>query len=581
MEIIDQIRQTANIFDIASQYTTLRKSGRRHVGLCPFHSEKSPSFTLDEDKQLFHCFGCGTGGDIFTLVMEKENLSFPEALRYLAQKYNITLPERKRLSPQYKKLEENVQRITENALAFFRKNLFNTSEGKKALAYLKGRQISDEIIQKFKIGYALNTWDSLISALGRQNFSNKDIEKAGLAIYNQSKNSYYDRFRGRIIFPIFNGSGKVVAFGGRSLFNSEPKYLNSPDTPIYKKGELLYGLNFCKEAVREKEEIILVEGYTDFAALYQAGIKNLAASLGTSLTPDQISFAKLFARKKMIISFDADTAGIKAASRAVSLGFEKGLPAYILRLPQDYDPDTFIKKFGVDAFKKLIEESTPGLKFLIQIQKKDLKSEVPEEKTQIAKHIASELGKISDLVVRDEYIKQASEELEIDEARLRSIISQKKDEMTVREKVSFLPVEEILLLILFKHKILSQYLLGSLNLEYLKGLRSEPIFKIAQMRYTENKRIPEISDIKMDLDKSLCSSLSEILIESDYSASKDEVKDCLEKIKERYLENRRKELKAQIDRLQRNKEEEDKIKPLLKQISEITNQLSSMPQRNQ
>jgi len=581
MEIIDQIRQTANIFDIASQYTTLRKSGRRHVGLCPFHSEKSPSFTLDEDKQLFHCFGCGAGGDIFTLVMEKENLSFPEALRYLAQKYNITLPEKKRLSPQYKKLEENVQRITENALAFFRKNLFNTSEGKKALAYLESRQISDEIIQKFKIGYALNTWDSLISALGRQNFSNKDIEKAGLAIYNQSKNSYYDRFRGRIIFPIFNGSGKVVAFGGRSLFNSEPKYLNSPDTPIYKKGELLYGLNFCKEAIREKEEIILVEGYTDFAALYQAGIKNLAASLGTSLTPDQISFAKLFARKKMIISFDADTAGIKAATRTVSLGFEKGMQTYILRLPQDYDPDTFIKKFGVDAFKKLIEESTPGLKFLIQIQKKDLKSEVPEEKTQIAKYIASELGKISDLVVRDEYIKQVSEELEIDEARLRSIISQKKDEIKVREKVSFLPVEEILLLILFKHKTLSQHLLGSLNLEYLKGLRSEPIFKIAQMRYTKNKRLPEISDIKMELDKSLCSSLSETLIESDYSPSKDEVKDCLEKIKERYLENRRKELKAQIDRLQRNKEEEDKIKPLLKQISEITSQLSSMPQRNQ
>lgn len=580
MEIIDQIRQSANILEIASQYTTLRKSGRRHVGLCPFHAEKSPSFTLDEDKQLFHCFGCGAGGDIFTLVMEKENLSFPEALRYLAQKYNIALPERKRLSPQYKKLEENIQKITDNALAFFRKNLFNTREGEKALTYLKRRQISDETIQKFKIGYALNTWDSLMSALGRQAFSPQDIEKAGLAIYNQNKNSYYDRFRGRIIFPIFNGSGKAVAFGGRTLFDSEPKYLNSPDTPIYKKGELLYGLNFCKEAIREKEEIILVEGYTDFVSLYQAGIKNLAASLGTSLTPEQISFAKLFAKKKMIVSFDADTAGIKAASRAVSLGFEKGMQTYILRLPQDYDPDSFINKFGVDAFTKLIKESTPGLKFLIQIQKKNLKPEIPEEKTQIARNIASELGKITDLVVRDEYIKQASEELDVEEARLRSMISQKMEDIIEREKVTFLPVEEILLLVLFKHKTLVQYLIGSLNLEYLKGLRSEPVFKIAQNRYAKNKRVPEISDIKTELDKSLCSSLSEILFESDYSPSKDEVKDCLEKIKERYLENRRKELKAQIDRLQRNKGEEDKIKPLLKQISEITSQLSAMPQRN-
>lgn len=579
MEIIDQIRQAANILELASQYTTFKKAGRRHVGLCPFHSEKTPSFTLDDEKQLFHCFGCGAGGDVFTLVMEKENLSFPEAVRYLAEKYNIPLPERRRLSPQYKKLEERIQKITEDALAYFRKNLHNTSEGKNALSYLHKRQILDDVIQKFKIGYAMNSWDWLISAFQRQNISPKDLEKAGLAIYNQAKNSYYDRFRGRVIFPIFNESGRVVAFGGRSLFDAEPKYLNSPDTPIYTKGRLLYGLNFCKESIRQSQEIILVEGYTDFVALYQAGIPNLAAPLGTSLTPDQVYLAKKYT-KKMIVSFDGDIAGTKAAYRAVSLSLEKGIQTNILRLPEGYDPDSFLKKYGIDAYNKLKKESIPGLKFLIQVQKKGTKSQAPEEKTQIVKNIANELGKIPDLIVRDDYIKQSSEYLQVDEGILRSIIYKKAEEDPEKEKFHFLPAEEILLLILFKHKNLAPNVMQRLNLEYMKSLRSEPIFQMALTKYNKNKKLPEISEIKDHCDQALVSSLSKILIESNYQPSLEEAKDCLEKLKERYLENKRRELNVQIRQLQRN-QEEDKIKPLLKKITEISNQLSAMPQRNQ
>lgn len=579
MEIIDQIRQAANIVELASQYTTLKRSGRRYVGLCPFHSEKTPSFTLDEDKQLFHCFGCGTGGDVFTLIMEKENLSFPEALRYLAQKYNIPLPERRRLSPQYKKEEEKIQKITQLALAFFRKNLHNTGEGKKALSYLQQRKIPEEIIQQFKIGYALNSWDSLISFFQRQSISPKELERAGLAIYNQTKNSYYDRFRGRVIFPIFDEAGKVIAFGGRSLFDAEPKYLNSPDTMIYKKGALLYGLNFCRETIREKEQIILVEGYTDFIALYRAGIKNLAACLGTSLTPDQVSFAKRFAKSKMIICFDADTAGIKASGRAVSLGFEKGMQTCIVRLPQGYDPDSFITEFGVEAYNKLIRESIPGLKFLIQIQKETIPSMAPEEKTKIVKNIAHELGKIPDPIVRDDYIKQASEYLSVDEIKLRSVIAKKKEDTQEEEKMGFLPAEEILLLILFKYKTLSPNVLQGLNLDHMKDLKSEPVFRLITDQFAKNKKIPELSEIKNHLNKPLGSALSKVLIESDYNPSVEEAKDCLDKLKERHLEISRRELQTQIHRLQRNKEYE-KIEPLLKKIAEITSQLSAMPQRH-
>ena len=579
MEIIDQIRQAANIVELASQYTTLKKAGRRHVGLCPFHSEKTPSFTLDDEKQLFHCFGCGTGGDVFTLIMEKESLSFPEAVRYLAEKYNIPLPEKRRLSPQYKQLEERINKITEDSLAFFRKNLHKTDEGKKALSYLHQRQISDETIQNFKIGYAMNSWDALISAFQRQNISPKDLEKAGLAIYNQNKNSYYDRFRGRVIFPIFTESGKVVAFGGRSLFDVEPKYLNSPDTPIYTKGRLLYGLNFCKDSIREAQEIILVEGYTDFVALYQAGITNIAAPLGTSLTPDQIYLAKKYARN-LIVSFDGDVAGIKAASRAVSLGFEKGMQTKILRLPKDYDPDNFLKKYGVDAYDKLKNESIPGLKFLIQIQKKGMKSQVPEEKTQIVKNIANELGKIPDLIVRDDYIKQSSEYLQVDEGILRSIIKKKVEENPEKEKVRFLPAEEILLKIIFRDKGITSRIVSFLHEDYFKGLNGEPIFKEIKKAFTKNKKIPDFHEFKLVLDKSIYSALSEIQFGETISHTFEEAKDCIDSLKERSLEMKCAELDAQIKKLQRNGDYE-KSNELLNQKFEIKKQLSLSMQQNQ
>jgi DNA primase len=579
MEIIDQIRQAANIVELASQYTTLKKAGRRHVGLCPFHSEKTPSFTLDDEKQLFHCFGCGTGGDVFTLVMEKENLSFPEAVRYLAEKYNIPVPERRRLSPQYKKLEERIQKITEDSLAYFRKNLHNTDEGKKALSYLHKRQISDDVIQKFKIGYAINTWDSLISAFQRQNISPKDLEKAGLAIYNQAKNSYYDRFRGRVIFPIFTESGKVVAFGGRSLFNAEPKYLNSPDTPIYTKGRLLYGLNICKESIREAQEIILVEGYTDFVALYQAGIPNLAAPLGTSLTPDQIYLAKKYA-SKLIVSFDGDVAGNKAASRAVTLGFEKGMQTKILKLPDGYDPDNFIKKHGKDAYIKLKNESIPGLKFLVEFQKKGTKSQAPEEKTQIAKNIANELGKIPDLIVRDDYIKQASEYLQVEEGILRSIISKKEEETPEKEKVRFLPAEEILLKILFRDKGITSRIVSYLKEDYFKGLKGEPIFKEIKKAYAKHKRIPDFHEFKKILDKSIYGALSEIQFEESIPHTIEEAKDCIDSLKNRSLEMKCAELDAQIKQMQRTGNYE-KSTELLNQKFEIKKQLSLSMQRNQ
>ena len=369
MEAIDQVRQVADIVDIASLYTTLNKRGRKHVGLCPFHSEKTPSFTVDSEKQLFHCFGCGVGGDVFTLVMEKENMTFPEALNHLAERYHVPLPQKSRLSPELQKLEDKVYKINEQAVAFFRRCLLRTKEGETARAYLRKRGLSDETLETLQVGYAPNSWTALVSDFREKGHDGAVLEKAGLALPGQKKPGYYDRFRGRVIFPIFTPAGKPVAFGGRTIVEADPKYLNSPDTPVYSKGKLLYGLNWTKEALREAGEAILVEGYTDFSALYQTGIRNVAASLGTALTPYQVdNIRRAMGQDKgqgIVINYDGDSAGRNAALRAVPLCLEKALPCRVVLLPQNLDPDAYVRKHGRDAYLDQVKQSVPGLKFLV------------------------------------------------------------------------------------------------------------------------------------------------------------------------------------------------------------------------
>jgi len=578
MEIVDQIRQTASIVEIASQYTTLRRRGNKHVGLCPFHSEKAPSFTVDNEKQLFHCFGCGAGGDIFTLVMERENLSFPEALKYLAEKYNIPLPKRREFSPQLQKLEEKLFKINENTLAFFKKNLFATKEGEKALEYLKKRDISEETIQKLKIGYALNSWDSLLSFFKEKKVPPKLLEQAGLVLYNQKKDSYYDRFRGRIIFPIFSLTGKVVAFGGRTIFNAEPKYLNSPDTPVYSKGKILYGLNFSKESVRETGEVIIVEGYTDFVSLYQAGITNSAASLGTSLTSQQVSLPLRFA-PRMIVSYDGDAAGKKAACRAVSLCFEKGVQVKILTLPPGIDPDNLIKKSGLSEFKNLIQKSTPGLKFLIDSLLEEWSKDIPEEKTKIVRNAVDEIAKMPDPIVRSEYLKQASEYLSVDEQDLRRIIQQKSSEEKSEEEETILNAEKRLLQILLGDKNIASYVFPEMKEEYFQGLKTAPIFA-ALAKCSKSGKEPDFNELREKIDSSLESSLSKaLMLEKEQAATVEEAFECLNALRQFSLENRKKELKSEIISLEK-KGDKEKLRSLLIQRQDIINQLSSLSKRN-
>ena len=573
MEIVDQLRQVANIVEIASQYTTLRLRGRKHVGLCPFHSEKTPSFTVDAEKGLYHCFGCGVGGDVFSLIMEKENLSFPEALKHLAEKYHIPLPEQRKISPQAQKLEEQILGVNESALAFFKKNLLNTTEGKDALAYLKKRDIPDSIIQEFKIGYALNTWDALSSYFKNKGVSSALLEKAGLIIPGRKSGEFYDRFRGRVIFPIFTLTGKVVGFGGRTLFNQEPKYLNSPDTPVYSKGHLLYGLNFSKDSVREAGETVLVEGYTDFLSLYLSGFTNVVASLGTALTPQQLALAQRFA-PRMIINYDGDTAGRTAAFRAASLCFEKGLETRVVVLPKDLDPDGFIKKHGKEAYAKLLESAVPALKFVIDASVEGKRMAVPEVKTKVLRSILAVIEAIPDSFVRSEYLKQAAQYLSVEESILRGLAERKPAEKAEEAREPFLAAEKRLLQILMESKELRPYIFAEVREEDFKGLKSEPIFRIILDYFKKDKDLI-FHELQKEINPSLFRLLSEALIEKGEPPSVDEALECLCALQKSCKETELRRIQAELA-LEEKKGDRDKVQALLFQKQDVIKQILAL-----
>lgn len=585
MDPVEQVRHAANLVEIASQYTNLLRRGSKYVGLCPFHTEKTPSFTVDEDKQLYHCFGCGAGGDVFTFVMEKESLTFPEALRLLAERYKIVLPETSRRLSGEPKLEEQVYRINEEALTFFRRNLTRNGEGKKALEYLSRRGVTEDTIRELRIGYAEQAWDGLLNYFQRKKVSPSLLEKAGLVLRRRQGDGFYDRFRGRVIFPIFSLSGKVLAFGGRTLLDENPKYLNSPDTPVYTKGKVLYGLNFTKGNVREKGEMILVEGYTDFLALYQAGIGNAAASLGTSLTEEQahraLQFAYQFINRlapRVVVCYDSDQAGRKAAARAVILGFEQTLQVDVALLPQGQDPDSFIRKFGAEAFKAEIAKSRPGLRFLLDSRLPKGRPSSPEEKARAAREILQSISKIPDRIALSEYLKNIGEYLDIDEKTLRGMISGKSRKPgPAARTVRFLAAEERLLQIVFADSDIASTVFKEMEPDDFSGLKSEPLFR-ALSELFRNRKTPELNDIRRALDPAVFSALIAALQADSSPGNLAEARECLSSLRMYSLTWRLKHLKANVQDLKK-RGEQDKIPPLLTQIMDLNKHLYELSQR--
>jgi DNA primase len=361
----EQVKKAADIVELIGQYVDLKKRGQNHIGLCPFHSERSPSFTVNQDKQIYHCFGCGRGGDVFTFWMEYHNLSFPQSLKDLAERYNIDLPRYRNVAGEREKAELKglLFRINDLAADYFHTVLVKHADGKRGKDYFSRRQISRETISAFRLGYAVKRWDGLISYLRSKGISMDMGAKAGLLVPKKD-GDYYDRFRDRIIFPIFDLNQQIIGFGGRVLDDSLPKYINTPETLLYHKGESLYGLDSAFRNIRERALAIIVEGYMDVLVLRQHGISNVVATLGTAFTSDQIRRLKGYA-KEVVVIFDPDEAGREAALKSFPLFLNEGISAKVLVLPQGEDPDSFVNRYGSDDFEELLKGATPIFDFYL------------------------------------------------------------------------------------------------------------------------------------------------------------------------------------------------------------------------
>ncbi|SCX91885.1 DNA primase [Alkaliphilus peptidifermentans] len=407
-EIIEEVKDRNDIVDVISGYISVKTTGGSHKALCPFHREKTPSFVINAEKQIYKCFGCGVGGDVIHFVMKIENLDFIDSIKVLAQRANIHIEENNISNEEKRELQKKVElyEINKEAGRFFYLNLIKS--GKLALEYLEKRGLTSQIIKSFGLGYSLNNWEDLLNHLLKLGYDEKTINISGLIIARKDKSGYYDRFRNRIMYPIFDTRGNVIGFGGRVLDNSLPKYLNSPETPIFNKSNTLYGLNIARKNITDGK-IIIVEGYMDVIALHQHGFKNCVASLGTSLTKGHALLLKKYCQE-VIVCFDGDEAGTNATIRSLDVLEEAGLIPKVLVLPNNLDPDDFINQDGKFQFKEQLQ-SAIGLidyKLLLAKKKHDLNSS--EGRIGFVKELASVMKDIKSPVEREVYIQKIEKE---------------------------------------------------------------------------------------------------------------------------------------------------------------------------
>lgn len=417
---VREIRETCSIVAVISDYVSLKKVGVNHKGLCPFHGEKTPSFFVNENRKFFHCFGCGMSGDVFTFLMKHDNVSFAEAARMLAKRFNIYLPEKPLTLTQQKRLSEREEylQINQAAAAFYHKLLLHDARGKIARSYLEQRGLRQEMLEEYCIGYAPEAWDSLVNFLRSEKISLAAANRIGLII-NKGKDQFYDRFRSRILFPILNVSRQIIGFGGRIITEGEPKYLNSPESVLYTKRASLYGLHSAASAIQKQNRVIVVEGYFDLLTLHQAGIKNAVAALGTALTEQQIQTLKRYT-SDIITVFDADPSGEKAMIRSLEPLLKCSVAPRLVVLPEGEDPDSFTRKHGGDAFREKIDAAAALLDFVMEkiIQKHDIAT--PRGKVTACDEIVPLLALITDTMERDLYIQKTAQRLGVAEAQLRS-----------------------------------------------------------------------------------------------------------------------------------------------------------------
>lgn len=418
-ELIEEVRSKNDIVDVISSYVKLQKKGSSYFGLCPFHNEKSPSFSVSRQKQMYYCFGCGAGGNVFTFLMEYENYSFLEALKYLADRAGVELP-RQELSKEARERADTkaiLLEINKAAARYFYIQL-KERQGERALAYLKGRQLGDDTIRAFGLGYANKYSDDLYRYLKGQGYQDDMIAKAGLITVDE-KHGAHDKFWNRVMFPIMDANSRVIGFGGRVMGDGKPKYLNSPETMIFDKSRNLYGLNRARSS--RKSYFLLCEGYMDVISLHQAGFTNAVASLGTALTQGHASLIKRYV-KEVYLTYDSDEAGTKAALRAIPILREAGISAKVIRMEPYKDPDEFIKNLGKEAFEDRIREARNGFLFGVEVLERDYDLTSPEGKTDFLKEVARRLGEFEEDIERNNYIEAVAGRYHVGYEELRKLV---------------------------------------------------------------------------------------------------------------------------------------------------------------
>ena len=542
----DRVKQQADIVRVIGEYVRLKKSGQNFTGLCPFHGEKTPSFAVHPVKQIFHCFGCGKGGDVFTFVMEMEKCQFPEAIRIVAEKCGIAMPRPKERTPEERKEGQQRAALIEmhnEAQSFFVRQLETTGEGRAARAYLEDRGLDRQALTQFGIGYAPSGGDILLRFL-KQKYAEKLIAESGLVSRDQT-GRLFDRFRRRITFPIANESGKIVAFGCRALGDDQPKYLNSPETPIYAKSTVLYHMDRAKEAIRRQDFAILVEGYMDAIAVVRAGISNVVASCGTSLAESQIKLLGRFT-KRVIVNYDPDAAGQAAAERSISLLLEQDFEVRVLALPpvgdKKADPDLFIREKGPEAYITALKNCPPYVDYLIgRARQMDLST--AEGKLRALNFLLPYLQKIPNRLLRSEWATRISQQLRIEEPVLRAALSKAAAERRSEVKLTpelvgkpAKPIERRLIRMLVEAEGFRRRLAQRLEQTRLyQGLETEKIFAALIVAGLSDQPV-SATEIGASLEERDRRLYFEILFEEAQEGTWEEAESCLEALRERELE---------------------------------------------
>ncbi|ADO76824.1 DNA primase [Halanaerobium praevalens DSM 2228] len=540
-EFINELKENVDIVDLISDYLELKKTGNRYKGLCPFHSEKTPSFFVNPDNNFYHCFGCGAGGDSINFLMEIENLTFVETIKMLAERSGMELPNLNDQQRKHYKKRERVFSANKLTAQFYNYLLTETNMGKKAFNYLKKRGFSKKEIEDFQLGYAADEWQLLINFLQKKGFSLDLLEKAGL-ISKSKNNSYYDKFRNRVIFPIFNNRGEVIAFGGRILKSEKsygPKYLNSPETPIFSKKKNLYGLHLAKETIREKNSCIIMEGYTDVIQAHKNGFKNSIASLGTAFTKEQAELIKRYA-ENAYIAYDADTAGNKATLRGLDILSQTGINVQVIQLEKGSDPDQLLKNEGASTFNNYIENAVNLIDFKIEmiIQNKDISD--PGIRKKVLRSIVELLTEVEADLEREIYLeraaaktnfkaevlaKEVAKELEkkkIKEPNRAKTKKRKQKKFDLYSQLSYYQkVEEEILAHFISNPALREKIVNEVTAKDFNGRTAQLAEYLFQGKIISNS--VKLEKIKDSLEAELLSYWSEILVKQDNSLTENHI----------------------------------------------------------